>query len=128
MKIIYLAIGGAAGTILRYLLSELMNKLFGGAFPMGTFAVNMIGSFLIGLSFGIFEGAKINEHFRIFLFVGFFGGFTTFSSFAHENVLLFREANHSHAFLYIALSNIGGILLAWLGYLCASVFKLQNRS
>ncbi len=127
MKFIFLALGGAGGTMLRYLISELTNRIFSGEFPAGTFAVNMIGSFFIGFAFGITGTFKISPNIKLFLFTGFFGGFTTFSSFSHENANLLSSGNHQHAFLYILASNVLGITLAWAGYFISGSV-LNNRS
>ncbi|MEA3503915.1 MAG: CrcB family protein, partial [Bacteroidota bacterium] len=82
IKYLYIAAGGATGTLLRYYISGLAHKIGTGIFPWGTVAVNLIGALLIGLSWGLFDRITIPANNRLFLFIGLFGGFTTFSTFA----------------------------------------------
>ncbi len=87
LKLIALvALGGAVGSVLRYLLQGYLTR---GDFPWGTFAVNLIGSFLIALLFFLWaQGEGISSMTRAFVFIGLFGGFTTMSSFSLETVNL----------------------------------------
>jgi CrcB protein len=110
--------GGAVGTGLRYATTLGSQRLWGDAFPYGTLAVNLIGCFLIGLvatSFTSQESA-IREPIRLAIFVGLFGGYTTFSSFGYETWALFEQGHVSRAALYVALSNIFGLLAVWCGW------------
>lgn len=85
-------------------------------FPTGTMVVNLLGSFLIGLAYGIFErGALMTTELRLFLTVGFCGGFTTFSTFMNENYQLVKDGNFMLTSLYAAISLGGGFLLLALG-------------
>lgn len=116
---ILMAIGAGSflGGIARYLMSRWFQGLFLTAFPIGTLSVNVLGSFLIGLFYGIFERAPfLDTELRMFLTVGFCGGFTTFSTFANENLMLLREGNFFYAGLYIFFSLFLGLLAAYLGY------------
>lgn len=116
--IILVAIGGGIGSILRYLTSVTANKYFPGLFPWGTFIVNVLGCFLIGLLIGLFDRQQIaNQDFRYLLVTGFCGGFTTFSTFAAENIGLFQSGNHLAAFLYTAFSVIICLAATWGGLL-----------
>jgi CrcB protein len=109
--------GGAIGSILRYLTSKWLQSYFTILFPFGTLGVNMIGCFAIGIIFGLFEKTTwLNDDWRIFLAVGICGGYTTFSSFANENVTLLRGGLYLQFALYAALSVFLGILLAYLGF------------
>jgi fluoride exporter len=109
--------GGAIGSVLRYLTSKWVQSYFALVFPFGTMAVNMIGSLAIGIIFGLFEKSTWMGHdWRIFLAVGVCGGFTTFSSFANENVSLLRGGLYMQFALYAAVSVFLGILLAYLGF------------
>ncbi|MEJ5266037.1 MAG: fluoride efflux transporter CrcB [Bacteroidales bacterium] len=116
---ILMAIGAGSflGGIARYLMSRWFQGLFLTAFPIGTLSVNVLGSFLIGLFYGVFERAPfLDTELRMFLTVGFCGGFTTFSTFANENLMLLREGNFFYAGLYIFFSLFLGLLAAYLGY------------
>ncbi len=118
-KIILLAAGGAIGTVLRYSLSGFTYRLFNGVFPWGTLAVNLIGSFIIGLLWGLFEIETISSNVRNFVFIGILGGFTTFSTFALESFNLFRDGEIKLALTNLLASNILGILLVFAGFLIA---------
>jgi len=115
IKFIYLSLGGIAGAVLRYVTSSMVNQIFGVSFPFGTFSVNMLGSFLIGLLWGLSENLSISPNIRIFLFVGFLGSFTTFSTFALESLNYLRDNNARIAIVNLVISNILGIGLVFLG-------------
>ncbi len=125
-KILALMIGGASGTLLRFWVSGWAHRLFTGVFPWGTFAVNLLGSFLIGFSWGIFERGNISTNFRLFLFVGIFGGFTTFSSFTLESLNMIKTGHPKFAIIYILASNILGLLFVYLGYIFARWLALSK--
>jgi CrcB protein len=117
MKVILLITGGAIGTFLRYTLVEVGSRWTSGSLPIGTLLVNLLGSFLIGFSWGLFGKENIRPEIKAFLFIGVFGGFTTFSSFALENFHLIRSGDLRTAFGYLAISNIVGIMLVFLGFI-----------
>jgi CrcB protein len=107
MFLIYILIGagGFLGSICRYLVQQYAIKAFNPGFPYGTLMVNIFGSLLIGILYAMAEKGKwITPGWRFFLSTGFCGGFTTFSAFAIENVLLLKEGNYTEAFIYIGLS------------------------
>lgn len=114
--ILYIAIGGAIGSVLRYLTSVLVSKFWSNSFPLATFIVNVAGCFLIGFFIGYLEKNQFtNDALKWFLITGFCGGFTTFSAFGVENQFLFQN-NHSFlAIAYIGLSIFVGLLAVWLG-------------
>lgn len=110
--------GSFIGGISRFLLSRFVQNSILTAFPLGTFIVNILGCFLIGIVFGLTERGNIADTaFRIFLTVGFCGGFTTFSTFANENLALLRDGNIFQFALYTGLSVFLGILATHLGNL-----------
>ena len=129
MKFFYLSIGGAIGTISRFLLFTFINNISGqGVFPWGTFSVNLIGSFLIGLLAGIYEQNLLSFETKLFIFTGLIGGFTTFSALALEGLNLFRSGNYLFALSYLIGSSVFGILLAALGFLLFASTSSKNKA
>jgi CrcB protein len=127
LKIGLLLLGGATGTLLRYLVSGWTHNVANTTFPVGTLVVNLAGSFLIGLVWGLTEEQTFSPSMRLFIFIGLFGGFTTFSTFSLETMHLLREGAYWPAIANILLSNIGGIILAigglFLGKLMINLIK-----
>lgn len=108
--------GGFLGTCGRYLVGKLAHHLFSSPFPYGTFAVNIIGCFVIGLFFGLAEKTNlISSNMNVFLITGFCGGFTTFSSFSDDMYLLMQNKQWGYFSLYLGLSILLGIVLVWIG-------------
>jgi len=107
-------IGGAIGSMLRYLISTGIHNKFLSTFPFGTLCVNITGCFLIGVIFALAEGAKISPEWRFFLATGICGGYTTFSTFSLESFSLIREGHIFYACTYIAGSVVLGILATLL--------------
>lgn len=116
---VLLAVGAGScfGGMARYLLSRCLQQWAGVSFPVGTMMVNVLGCLFIGVCYGVFEriGAG-SSAFRLFLTVGFCGGFTTFSTFANESLLLFSDGRVLAFFCYSLLSFVLGLLAVWLGY------------
>jgi len=109
--------GGFIGSVLRYLMSGLAHRLFTNPiFPYGTLSVNVLGCFLIGLFGGLFETKQIfNPEARLFIFIGLFGGFTTFSTFGYESFNLARDGQLISTLSNIVLQIILGLGAVWLG-------------
>lgn len=117
MKYLYIVIGGASGSLLRFVLADFITNKSNSAFPYGTFSVNLAGSLLIGFLFGLFSvNGQIDDKIRFLLMIGFLGGFTTFSSYALETMKLVQTAQISTALVYVIASNVFGIALAFAGY------------
>lgn len=116
--ILLVGTGGFLGSISRFLASRFIQNYFPSAFPFGTFLVNISGCFLIGLIYGFSERSSLlTAGWKLFLAVGFCGGFTTFSTFANENLALLRDAEFFSFFLYSGLSVLLGIAATFLGVL-----------
>jgi len=107
---------GAVGTLARYGLQGLVQQRAGGTFPVGTLVVNLLGCFLLGgmAEYG-FQHLAIPPDWRIGITVGFFGAFTTFSSFSYETVRMLEDGAWPSAALYLGLSLVGGLLLMMFG-------------
>ncbi len=114
--ILYIALGGAIGSVLRFLTSLFVAKFWSNYFPLATFLTNVIGCFLIGIFIGFLTKNNMTDtNLKWFLITGFCGGFTTFSAFGLENINLFQNNNVILAFSYIVLSVVAGLFAVWLG-------------
>jgi CrcB protein len=109
-------VGGGIGSVCRYAMATALQSRFSGPFPVGTFSVNLLGCFGIGLvgALGL-ERAAISPEARTFIMVGILGGFTTFSSFAWESLGLLTVRDLLRASLYVGGSVFCGLLGAFLG-------------
>lgn len=116
-NILIVGAGSCVGGMARYILSRIVQTSATGTFPWGTFTVNIIGCFVIGILYGFIDrGFQLSDGMKLFLTVGFCGGFTTFSTFMHENYLLFEGGNPLVFLLYAILSFTVGLSLIYLGY------------
>ncbi len=109
-----IALGGAAGTIARYLLSLSFQRA-GGGFPVATLLINVTGSFLIGLVARVLSTPGSNPVLRAALTIGFCGGFTTFSTFSAEFVTMVEQGRALRAILYVVVSVTAGVSATLLG-------------
>ncbi len=116
-NLLFVATGGAIGSVLRYLISTNLHKAYPNFSPYGTFTVNMLGCLLIGILMGWINAQKLmNPQLQLLLVAGFCGSFTTFSTFAHEANLMLLEQKPLQSILYLGLSVTVGLGLAYLGY------------
>ena len=118
-SLVYIAIGGAAGALLRYSVSGITYKYLDGFLPWGTLAVNMLGCFAIGFLWQFFEVIGSSPNSRAFIFIGILGAFTTFSTFGLESFNLLREGQVGYALINIVLSNALGLGLVFAGFILA---------
>ncbi len=108
-------LGGAVGSAARYLTGRATLSLFGPGYPAGTLAVNLVGGLLMGVLAGVLARSSAGENWRLLLGVGVLGGFTTFSAFALDTVVLIERGQPSLALGYILVSVIGSILAVFAG-------------
>jgi CrcB protein len=124
LKVIIVGFGGFFGSIFRYLIYLLSNNLIGYSFPFGTILVNVIGCFLIGLIYQIFSDMiSLSDNLKLFMTIGFLGGFTTFSAFSLDVFLLYQSNSKLVAIIYIFITLVLS-LLAMLGGMW--IFKAYN--
>jgi CrcB protein len=120
-KLISVAAGAAIGGVLRYLASMAILSVWTGRWPLGTFLVNISGSFAIGLLMTLFIDKYPHLHnWRLFLVTGVLGGYTTFSSFEWEALENARFGDHLTAGMYVFLSVVLGYIAAYGGVVAAS--------
>lgn len=115
-SVLYVALGGALGSAARFVVSRLVQEHISTPFPLPTMAVNIVGCLLIGLVYGFaarHEG--LGDGMKLFLTVGFCGGFTTFSTFCNEGLALMRGGNILLAALYASISLFIGLLAVQAG-------------
>lgn len=116
MRYVLLIVLGSAGTLARYALQGWIQDRSGPSFPTGTLVVNVIGSLLLG-AIGQFalDNLWVSPEWRIAITIGFFGAFTTFSSFGWETVHMLESGEWIRAAIYAGTSVLGGILAVMLG-------------
>ena len=115
-NILLVGLGGGIGSIARFVCQKYIHEWHPHPFPIGTFFVNILGCFLIGLFYGLSEkGNILTPEWRILLTTGFCGGFTTFSTFSFENIQLLKTGDFTYFFLYTVGSIVLGIGATYLG-------------
>lgn len=115
-KILYLSLGGTAGTLSRYWLSGFAQRLAGSSFPLGTLAVNLLGCLLFGTLWGLFENRMLpGSEIRILVLTGFMGAFTTFSTYMFETAELVKYGQMAMAMLNIIGQSVAGLVLILAG-------------
>ncbi|MDR3651690.1 MAG: fluoride efflux transporter CrcB [Paludibacter sp.] len=121
-QLLIVGIGGAIGSIARFLVQKLNLHWHFLSIPMGTLTVNILGSLLIGFIAGVSAKSEIiSPGLRLFLMVGVCGGFTTFSSFTNENLTLMQNGQFASVLLYTGFSIFFGFLAVYLGYITSNL-------
>jgi CrcB protein len=114
--ILLIGIGGFLGSIARFLTATYFAKILPSTFPLGTFAANLLGCFIIGVIYGLSARFSwLTPEWRFFLATGFCGGYTTFSTFAYENIKLLETSNYGMFMAYSLLSFVTGLLAVFVG-------------
>ncbi|HAA13213.1 MAG TPA: fluoride efflux transporter CrcB [Cytophagales bacterium] len=114
-NLLWVGVGGAVGSMGRYLIGVYAQRWWPGLFPWGTLIANVLGALLIGLFFGLFSRQLLSDSQKLLLMTGFCGGFTTFSTFAHENLTLYQKGEYGTLTIYLAVSILAGIGAVALG-------------
>lgn len=115
-ELLLVCIGSFFGGGLRYLVGKAIQSWVSVAFPWGTMVVNVMGCFMIGLLSGLSLGGHISPSVKLLLIAGFCGGFTTFSTFMNENLLMGREGAMLSAVIYTLVSLVLGLVAVIVGY------------
>lgn len=127
---VWVAVGGALGSVLRYMLGNAVARIAGDAMPWGTLLINVLGSFVIGwFAAATVSGSRVaaSPEFRTFVMVGLCGGFTTFSSFSLQTLALYEDGEPLRAFANIMLSVMLCLGSVWLGAGVAGGFHSAGR-
>ena len=121
--VLIIALGGGIGSVMRYLGAQFISKNYPSHIPMGTLLINITGCLLIGLLIGLSDRQQwLNNEWKLLLITGFCGGYTTFSTFAAENINLIQNQQIGYAILYTVLSVALGLLAVWAGLSLGIVF------
>ncbi len=122
LNYILISAGAAIGGALRYGISSFIQRNLSIIFPYGTLAVNVLGSFILGIFMFYFNDKElIGNELRLFLTVGLCGGFTTFSTFSYETLMLFRDSEIGLAFYNITLNLVLSLLGIYIAYLISKL-------
>jgi CrcB protein len=122
-QLLAVALGGAAGSVLRYVIGVAATRGGSPSFPIATLAINVTGSLLLGFLFRYFTDPSTPAALRAALTIGFCGGYTTFSTFSLETLALAEGGHQSRAALYVTLSVVLSVAAAWLGTTLARTLR-----
>ena len=115
LKYVVVGVGGFLGAIARYALGAYIGGRYGVRFPLGTFVINVSGSFLIGLILTLLARTTASAYWRYLIPIGFIGAYTTFSTFEYETLRAIQDGQLMTGFLNIALSLVIGFIAVWAG-------------
>lgn len=115
MSLLYIGLGGAVGAVSRYYVSKFFHGYRFRNFPLGTFIVNILGAFFLGVLLNR-ANFHVSESFVPLLGTGFLGAFTTYSTFSLDFIMLLQRKKWGIAYLYLCMTILTGLLFAWLGY------------
>ncbi|MBI4535194.1 MAG: fluoride efflux transporter CrcB [Ignavibacteriae bacterium] len=122
MNYVLVFIGGGIGATARYWLQGIVYRNVGASFPYGTLAVNVLGCFLIGVMMTFFEERfLVDASLRTLLTIGILGGFTTFSTFSFETMVLLKEGSYLLGFANVAVSLVSCLVATWLGMVVGKI-------
>jgi CrcB protein len=127
MEFLAIALGGALGAVARFAISQRIGSVLGGGFPYGTLAVNILGSFIMGVcAVLIIEHLKMPGYWREFIMVGFLGALTTFSTFSLDGLNLLHNGQVSTAIMYFIISVMGSVLACIAGWYLTKIILVGN--
>lgn len=116
-ELVVIFIGGGLGSVLRYMVQMgFHDRIQTGAIPWATFAVNVVGSLLIGLFYALSSRFGLSSEFRLLLTTGLCGGFTTFSTFSHDGMVLLRDGFYGQFLAYVVMSVLLALAAVYAGY------------
>ena len=127
LNVLAIMAGGSIGALCRHGTFLLVQRFSGPVFPAGTLVVNLLGSFLIGFIWCLFDETNWSHEWRLFIFTGLLASFTTFSTFTRETFQLFKVGDWKTALIYATISNVFGILLVFCGILLCKRMILMLR-
>jgi len=116
LRFFYIGAGGAAGSLLRYWISEEVHRFLGSGFPWGTLCINLSGSLIIGFLWALFEFFTVSHDIKLMLFIGFLGSFTTFATFSLENLNLYHDGEYAFLAVNVFASILFGLALVYAGH------------
>lgn len=127
LRFFIIALGGAIGTLARYIMGGLDYRFSNGVFPISTLVVNVTGSLAIGFLWSVVDRFAISPNVRMFIFIGVLGGYTTFSTFSLETFNLMRDGEYRIAVMNVVFSVVLSIVAVFAGYLASkaliNIFK-----